>query len=318
MSVYTECGNELSKIAEDDDGGQDSFSRIILNNSSPGSYYVLVKDYSVSSTINDYTLYLHIDNNSTRNDNSGPVISSIDTIPSSPYSPEDITIVAQITDISGISQAFLYYSIDSGPLIQAMMLPAYFSMYFASIGPVDVGSTVEYFISATDGSLNFNSAINNNNGLNYSFTVNPTDGLDIYEKDNAMSKSSIIALNSTQDRRIFPIGDKDFSSFKLQEEQLVIIGTAHGSGDSYISVRSANGSELILDDSDGASQIEIVLDEGNYTIIVFAKNNDHIIPSYTLTLMVYEVPIIPEFASRWFLFVLPILMIITVIRRKKH
>lgn len=317
MSVYAECDNPGSLIAYDDDGNPPGFSQIVLNNSLPGTYYVHVNDYQDNSEILDYALYFLVDNNSTRNDNSGPSISSIETLPANPYSPEDITIIAHISDISGISQAYLHYSIDSGPLIQAMMLPAYYGMYFASIGSVDVGCSVEYFITATDGSSSFNGAINDNGGLNYSFIVNPTDGLDIYEKDNSFPKSSTIAFNSTQDRRIYPIGDKDFASFELKEKQLVVIETALSNGDSYISLRSANGSEIILDDSDGASQIEITLDSGNYTVVVFAGNNDHIIPSYTLSLMVYEVPIISEFTYKWFITVYSILPILAIIIKRK-
>ncbi len=320
MWVYTECGNPASEIAYDDDGNPPGFSQIILNNSAPGTYYVLVNDYQDNSEILDYTLYLDISNNSTQNDITSPTISGIDTVPSNPISPEDITIVAQITDISGISEAYLYYSINSGPLNQTRMLYAVYNMYFASIGPIDVWKNVTYFLTATDASLNFNSAVKDNGGLNYSFIVAPTDGLDIYEKDNSLSRSSIILLNSTQDRKINPIGDKDFASFHLNEEQLVEVVIDGSIGDSYIVLYDENFTEIIADNNSGIgefSMLEIVLEAGEYTVIVSANGNDHIIPSYTLTLMAYDIPIVSEFTYEWSLSLLPLFVIIIYKKKKK-
>jgi hypothetical protein len=320
MWVYSECDNPSSLIAFNDDFDLSGFSQIVLNNSAPGAYYVHVNDFQENSEILDYALHLDISNNSTQNDLTAPTISGIDTVPSTPYSPEDITIIAQINDISGVYEANLHYSINSGPLNQVRMLYAIYDMYFASIGPIDVGDTVTYFFSATDASLNFNSAVKDNGGLNYSFIVDPTDGLDIYEKDNSLSRSSSILLNSTQDRKINPVGDKDFASFNLNEDQLVEVVTDGIIGDSYIVLYDENFTEIIADDNSGTGEfslLEIVLESGDYTVVVYANGNNHIIPSYTLTLMAYNVPIVSEFAYDWTLSLLPLFVIIIYKKKKK-
>ena len=46
----------------------------------------------------------------------------------------------------------------------------------ASIGTFSEGSTVEYYVQATDNSPQRNTAINNNNGALYSFAVSASEG----------------------------------------------------------------------------------------------------------------------------------------------
>jgi len=48
-------------------------------------------------------------------------------------------------------------------------------VYSADLGPFSSGDYIEYWIEAIDNSLNENSAIENNSGQNYSFTVGDSD-----------------------------------------------------------------------------------------------------------------------------------------------
>ena len=81
-----------------------------------------------------------------------------------------------------------------------------------------------------------------------------------------------------------------------------------------------NFTEIIADDNSGTgefSKLEIELESGDYTVVVSANGNDHIIPSYTLTLMAYDIPIVSEFTYEWSLSLLPLFVIIIYKKKKK-
>jgi len=64
---------------------------------------------------------------------------------------ENIVISAEITDISGVQEAILYYSLDNDPLfIEVLPFDIVGDMYYFTIPFQEAGTWVDYYISATD------------------------------------------------------------------------------------------------------------------------------------------------------------------------
>ena len=110
-------------------------------------------------------------------DTSGPSITNV-TISSLPvFDNETVLLSVVVSDSSGVNTVLLYYRVDSKSWIMGVMelRQGTSNLYEISIGPFPAGSTVEYYIQATDNSAQQNIAINNNNDALYSFVVNASE-----------------------------------------------------------------------------------------------------------------------------------------------
>jgi hypothetical protein len=110
-----------------------------------------------------------------------PLIVDITRSPITPDYSNTILIKANITDISGISIAKLYYQVNYGGWIIGNMTQLNSTHFGYEIGPFIEGNFIEYYIFATDNSTNYNSAFGKNNGLNFNFTVSAPNELIIPE-----------------------------------------------------------------------------------------------------------------------------------------
>jgi len=79
-----------------------------------------------------------------------PVISNINQSPMFPSSTDLVTISADVTDEGSVTIVQLFYSIDSAPFDSTAMSIVTGNTYQATIDPQPDGTTVEYFIKATD------------------------------------------------------------------------------------------------------------------------------------------------------------------------
>lgn len=103
-------------------------------------------------------------------DNSPPSITNITTNPASPVPNQEISIQAEISDVSGLSWARVYYrnfslsaAFDSLDLVQGTG-----SSYSASIGAYPEGAEIDYYIGAADNSTDKHVSIADNGGSYYS------------------------------------------------------------------------------------------------------------------------------------------------------
>ncbi|MHA1930686.1 MAG: hypothetical protein ACTSV2_19110 [Candidatus Thorarchaeota archaeon] len=137
------------------DGVNLSSSRISINFPNPSDQW--------NQTVNNFFLVAD-------DDWTDPVIANIVQYPNNPTMTDPVTINATLSDLSGISSASVYYRIDSGVWFGVTMDNIDGDIYQATIGPAIDGGYVQYFLTATDASLNHNIAINDNGGLYFHFT----------------------------------------------------------------------------------------------------------------------------------------------------
>ena len=100
-----------------------------------------------------------------------PVITDIIHSPSTPTELDTISINAFVTSPYGVQSVTLHYRVNSGTWIEVSMTLVSSDLYSITIGSFAVSNTIEYYISATDNSVNHNLTINDNSGLYYSFSI---------------------------------------------------------------------------------------------------------------------------------------------------
>lgn len=156
----------------------DDWSSGLFGSYSPGTLF----EYVIIAQTGDFNFLYYPGPTSTNyasititsSDSTPPTITSIQYSPTKPYPNETITISATITDASGIQSANLHYSINSGSFTSTSLSNSG-SNYFKNIGPYTAGTTIEYYITASDNSYNHNTRTANNGGSNYHITVVEVD-----------------------------------------------------------------------------------------------------------------------------------------------
>ncbi|MHA1218485.1 MAG: NosD domain-containing protein [Candidatus Heimdallarchaeaceae archaeon] len=148
----------------------------------PFSVYSVIS-YFITATDNDPNHNEATDDNNgsyyqfvvTQGDIDPPSITNVIHAPVAPTDLETVTISATVSDSSGIQSVTLHYRVNGGVWSTVSMTLSTGSIYQVVIGPFTTGSTVEYYITATDNSLNHNEATNDNDGLYYSFSIGSSD-----------------------------------------------------------------------------------------------------------------------------------------------
>ena len=315
-----DCSNPISTMIDYDDG-IGSRENITIINSPAMVYYAIVEDYSNNNEILYYEINLEATNIATENDNVGPTITDIQTIPDVPLSANSVDVMASITDISGIKNATLCYRINYQEWKFIDMFYAFNTYYFAGIEPLDVGDFVEYYIASADKSYLENGATEENNGYFYNFTAQSPELYDLYEKDNAFSKSHLMSFNSTIERSISPIGDVDYINFECTEMIDILIEITAAEGDSFIQLFDSSKILIESDDDSGTgnlSSISITLDTGNYTAEITEDGNNAILNHYNLSLLAFQHGVISEYSKILGLVVSSITVLTVVILRKNN
>ena len=136
------------------------------------SYYIIAVDNSSNhnSAIDDnygdyYTL------NFISYDLIPPEINGIYHSPNVPYDGDLISIFCEVTDNYEVSYVTLHYRMVGFTWSTISMVYQGLDFYKADVGPYNSGITIQYYFSAVDNSSSFNSIIENNDGLLYSFSV---------------------------------------------------------------------------------------------------------------------------------------------------
>lgn len=139
-------------------------------------YYVIAADDSVNHNIavddNDGVLYSFYVRS---NDWTGPGISGVVQYPSRPTVDDVVEINATVRDLSGVYSVILHYKANAGNWQGMSMAYIGGDVFHAELSGFNADDSVQYYISAQDNSLNHNSAINDNVGAYYHFTVAPRD-----------------------------------------------------------------------------------------------------------------------------------------------
>ncbi|MHA1211143.1 MAG: Ig-like domain-containing protein [Candidatus Heimdallarchaeota archaeon] len=171
---------------------------IVYDNSNPVHFDIEDNDGSYFN----FTVISH--------DLAGPTIEGITHDPISPTELDLITISANISDPAGISYASLYYKInDENWQVVNMSLDSGIT-YTVSLGFLLPSDVVLYSIKAADNSAIYNSIIDDNSGIGYSFIVissdvtGPsitniiTDPLNPHDSDLFSLKCDVIDINGIQ------------------------------------------------------------------------------------------------------------------------
>lgn len=97
-----------------------------------------------------------------------PGISSVVLVPSEPVYHEDVEVRMTVGDNHAVDEARLHYEIGSSPWTEVKAAPSE-GYYAATIPMASYGTTVRYYVTATD--LQGNNAIYDNSGLYYTYVV---------------------------------------------------------------------------------------------------------------------------------------------------
>ena len=89
------------------------------------------------------------------------------------------TISAEITDLSGVMSASVFYSVDSHDFTEIAMSNISGNTWNADIPQYPAGSSIYYYISASDSSQNHNSAVFPDGGPDNPFVLQIVDGYEI-------------------------------------------------------------------------------------------------------------------------------------------
>jgi hypothetical protein len=286
MSLFWDPMDEGgSQIDYDDDGGINGFSKIVQTNLPPGVYYIKIWEWGNNNEILNYTL--HTTGTSDYDiDSEGPDVNVFAPFPST-FSSSEIILTTSATDASGIDSVQLHYKLNDASWETIDMIHDMFVYYGICIGPLEVGDSFTYYVTAYDNSAANFLTTEDNSSLYYNFIVSSNDNFDPLEKDDSLNYARSIDINSTIDRRIFPVGDVDYCTFNLAEEYDIIIETSGTSGDTVLFLYDENLTLITVNDNSGVdsfSKIILSLDTGNYTIRIVENGDDEMISSYSITL----------------------------------
>ncbi|MHA1187620.1 MAG: hypothetical protein ACTSSK_12255, partial [Candidatus Heimdallarchaeota archaeon] len=104
-------------------------------------------------------------------DDTGPVITDVQNEPIIPTDIQTVNVSCVVTDPNGIYNVTLFYRVDSGAWANISMTLLSGDTYNATIGTFDYGEQIEYYILAYDDYVLHNSAVEDNGGLYYTFTI---------------------------------------------------------------------------------------------------------------------------------------------------
>ena len=164
----------------------------------PGGEWTVIAahDLNIRAYVNYYT-----------NDNDPPIIECLPRVLG--FSVEQsYEIIAEITDISGVMSASVFYSPDSLNYVEIVMINVSGDTWSAEIPSQPIGSTVYYYVSATDNSQNQNTAMFPEGGPENPFTLQIVDGHEISYDDGTPESFWIVGSawdNNKFGMRITPL-----------------------------------------------------------------------------------------------------------------
>ncbi|MHA2247461.1 MAG: ABC transporter substrate-binding protein [Candidatus Hodarchaeales archaeon] len=129
-----------------------------------------IQNVETSGSLNPMSYMLNLESIDKTYDTVPPSIANIYHTPVAPTPSDTVEVYADINDDSGIQSATIHYRINGGSWNNVSM-GSTSSNYMATIGSFDLGSLIEYYISAIDNSPKQNSAFNDNNGIYFKFIV---------------------------------------------------------------------------------------------------------------------------------------------------
>ncbi|MBN2228329.1 MAG: AGE family epimerase/isomerase [Candidatus Thorarchaeota archaeon] len=140
------------------------------------------------------------------NDWTGPGITNVIHYPSLPTVDDVVNINATIRDNSGVSSASLYYQVNNDGWHGFSMQYLFDDIFHIELCDFEVHDSIRYYISAQDDSLNHNTAINDNLGSYYTFSIYPEDttpptiqSITQVPENPTITDSIIIRANVTDD-----------------------------------------------------------------------------------------------------------------------
>jgi len=136
-------------------------------------YYVIAVDASENSnTATDNNGGDYYNFTVGLNDIEGPTIYDVAFLPIIPYDTETIIVNCTVVDdYSSVDKVTIYYRVDGNPWLTKDFTLLIGDTYQVEIGPFLANQTIEFYINATDDSINANFAIDDNSGSFYSFIV---------------------------------------------------------------------------------------------------------------------------------------------------
>jgi hypothetical protein len=171
LDLRTICDEDGSILVENDDKGDGTlFSKVNYTNLPPGTYYIKVYGYWDWSLVHEYTLHLSV-NTSWLSETDAPVFQGNALALSDTVGPSAAMFYTWLYDFFGISEVKLHYRVNAGSWNHVDMVSHYYNNYSISAGLFEHLDFVEYYFTAKDNSSNYNSAIDDNGGNYYNFTI---------------------------------------------------------------------------------------------------------------------------------------------------
>ncbi|MFH1378510.1 MAG: pre-peptidase C-terminal domain-containing protein, partial [Planctomycetota bacterium] len=276
LYLYT---STQSQLASDDDSGSGYWSRIdrVLN---PGQYYVMVRAYSSSSTIDSYSL----------------LITATIVVPPTIVTTVSSISVSSYEGATVPSQSFGIRIADyvSNTTITITENATWLSTSYSSYTFSGTGTTTFYaYINTTGlsaGTYNATITLTSPSVTNSPvtipvqltiLTVNP----DAYEPDNNVSTATVLTSGTVQTHTIHTPTDSDYYRFTLSQTSLVELTTSGTLGDTIMVLYDSSDVELRMNDNGPSgtfSRIAATLPAGTYYAKVYENGQNAVIPTYAM------------------------------------
>lgn len=206
-----------------------------------------------------------------------PIISNVESSPVNPNPGENITISANITDLSGIFSATLHYNIDSGAVIDVPLQWKNGDIYQVEIGSFIFGQVIRYSISAIDNTPDQNVAIDDNSGSDYSFeivdTISPTITNVYHSPSDPIVGDSISVYADIEDASAITTAELYFQ-VNSDEGWTSMSMAVHGGTTHHVNIGSFSEDTEIryyIKANDGSDNEAINDNEGNYYSIYIPR-----------------------------------------------
>ncbi len=125
-----------------------------------------------------------------------PVIIDVINSPVSATELDTIEIEARVTSPYGVQTVSLHYRVNGGTWIEVSMSLVSGDLYSCTIGTFAVDDIIEFYINATDVTIEHNIAINDNSGVYYSFTIIDSVVIPEFQSHSILILSTIVFLFS--------------------------------------------------------------------------------------------------------------------------
>ena len=154
---------------------------------------------------------------------------------------------------------------------------------------IGLGSKIIYDLNSGTYYIKVNGYSSTETG-SYNITLNGFTLIDVYEPDDNYYEATQLFFNQTQYHSLYPVGERDWLFFTLNNSQGVTIETYASDADTYLFLYDSSLNQIASDDDSGvgfSSRIDAILPTGTYYVKVegFANSSTG---NYSIILTPYD------------------------------